>query len=216
MSLTTLKNLRLVIPGVFILIAIFLIIPNKIDELKNNFNEFIKFDFKDILYTTTFILFGVLYHISKLRLRFWNPFLSTVQNNIKDSLLKPFLNTFDENKIASLREGRKLINVFYHFVDNTPSLTEKSNLVRFNGLLWTSFVDLTVISLITTIVIDVKMFFHYSSYNLYLLFGFIVIALFSFWLVRRLLKTHIKLGNEQLEIITELHLNELRDKLINL
>jgi hypothetical protein len=51
-----------------------------------------------------------------------------------------------------LVENRNVIQVFYGFVDSNPSLTEKSNNVRANGLVLSSFADAAIISLLAALV----------------------------------------------------------------
>ncbi|MDR3625231.1 MAG: hypothetical protein P4L45_00275 [Ignavibacteriaceae bacterium] len=215
MNLTSLKRYRLIIPGIFIFVVIFFIFPNSCKELINNYNELLKLNLFNIVYLFLTLLFGAIYYITKIRMWFWEPFLKPVQDNIQDSLLNPFNGKFDESEINYLKDQRRLLNIFYSFVDNDQSLKEKANSVRMNGLLWTSFIDLTIICSISSIIIDIKLFLFFTLYNKALLFTLLITSFISFIMTHLLLKRHIALSNEQLQVIVGIHKKELFEKLEN-
>jgi hypothetical protein len=214
MGLSTLKNLRILIPGVIIFVAVFIALPNHFHDLIWNLKNLLPLDLKDALYLVPFIVLGVIYHVTNFRSIIWNHYLRKVQTNIKETLINPFRNDLTDEKVNHLMEGRKLMNIFYHFVDNTPSINVKSNLVRFNGLIWTSFIDLAGICLFASIAMIVKLFFYNTNYNIFLLFAFPVISLLSIGATIIVTKNHLDLSNEQLDMILHLRLNDLREKIL--
>lgn len=210
MSLGKLKVFRIIVPGIIILLYFVLIIPDTLSELSKIWTEF---DAKDTIYTFVVIVLGFLYHILKLRFLLWKPQLVKVQNNIKDTLLKPFLEQYSSENISFLKKDRKLMNVFYHFVDNKKSISEKSNLVRFNGLIWTSLIDIAIISFLSLFIIPYKHYTIHSTYTKYLLLTTILVTILSYILSLVARKSHLKLSDDQLEIITEQYKKELKNKL---
>ena len=211
MELNTLKRFRLIVPGILIFIVFVISINNSFEELKVFYKALIDFSIQDIVYVAIFMILGVLYYAFKIRYKLWDPFLNKVQINIKDSLLKPFPDEFDEEEKNSLFENRTLINLFYEFVDNNESLKEKAKLVRFNGLIWTICIDSTIILFAGSLILFCKYFFTDVNFDLVVALILLFLSMISFGLIFLITKIHIKLSNEQLEVITDLH----RDKLHN-
>jgi hypothetical protein len=108
------------------------------------------------------------------------------------------------------------MHIFYHFVDNDRSLSEKANRVRFNGLIWTSTVDLTIIAAFGSLIFWVKLIIERTSYDLWMAVILLVLSLFSFGLIQLTTKRHISLSNEQLDIICDLYRPELKEKMYEL
>jgi hypothetical protein len=199
--LETLKYLRLVIPGVMWWVA-----------LRPLFSEHASLaSFGRLLSTsgiwnlTAAFVLGALYYILGARRVVWSKPLKKVNLNIEDRLLGacPGTSTSDEVK---LREGRTLMNLFYGFFKDDPRLEEKAKRVRFNGLIWTSTVDLSTVSFVssciyfaTAIVVERGDF---AVVGLVLL-G--VWALAQWVLLPATTDKHITLSDEQLEIIEQYH-----------
>jgi len=213
MELNTLKKLRLIIPGVLIFIVLILFINNSLSELKEFYKDLIDLNLKDIIYIILFMALGAIYYVFKIRYKLWDPFLKRVQDNIKETLLEPFNADFNDEQKTNLKSDRVLINVFYEFVDNNESLKEKAKLVRFNGLIWTSCIDATIIFFCGSIVILMKYFFTSQNYDLVVALCLFIISLISLIFIFVLTNRHIKLSNEQLEVITELHKLSLGNRL---
>ncbi|GAH90238.1 unnamed protein product, partial [marine sediment metagenome] len=168
MSMTTLKYWRLIIPGIFILLLILLVTTENFTELSESIKPLTNFQLKEIPSIAAVVVFGVLYYIAKFRNILWNPYYKRVQNNIKNTLLSPFIQRLDSQQEDYLKDGRKLMIIFYHFVDNDNSLSEKAKRVRFNGLIWSSTVDLTFIAACGSLIFWFKLIIEKNSYNLWM------------------------------------------------
>jgi len=214
--MTTLKHWRLIIPGFLILVTLILLIQENFNELLGALKGFSDFQFDDMIITVIVVVFGVLYYILGIRNVLWNPYYKRVQNNIKNTLIKPFSQQLDSQQEKYLRAGRRLIIIFYHFIDNDKSLSEKAKGVRFNGLIWTSTVDLTIISAIGSLVFWVKLAIETNSYNLWMALILLITSLVSLGLVQLATRRHISLSDEQLEFICQLHKQELKGKIYEL
>lgn len=215
MGLGTLNFFRLIIPGILIFVLIILFLQDDFHELSQLSSSFFSnFRLMDTLYTVIFVLLGVLYYLLNARERLWRPYLERVRNNIKDKLISPFLGQLNKEQIAYLKQDRRLINIFYHFIDSDSSLTEKAKSVRFNGLIWTSTIDLTIISVLGALGFLIKFILEITQYNLVMAESLAALALISFVLIQLSTKRHLTLSNDQLEMICQNHRVEL-DRMIN-
>lgn len=211
MELNTLKRMRLIIPGILILIVTFLFYINSFQMIQRMVLEFKN---TDILFIIAIIVFGALYYILDLRYKVFKHFLEKVHENIKDSLIKPFENEFTIDQIAQFKKGRLLLNIFYNIIDNDNSLSEKAKIVRDNGLIWTTSIDISIIFSISSIIFLIKYFFTVNELNdLIKAIILLVISIVSFSGIFVLTNKHIKLSNEQLECIVTIHKKKLKDKL---
>lgn len=213
MSMNTLKYLRLLVPGILVLIIFILAIQDGFDELVDLGKTLSNLQFKDGLYIAIFIVLGALYYIFNIRDLLWNPYHKRVQSNIKETLINPFREELNQQQRDTLKEGRKLMNVFYYFIDNDNSLAQKANRVRFNGLIWTSTIDLTIITATGSLVFWVKTIMEMNSYSLWMAVILLIIAFISFGLIQLTTRKHLSLSNEQLEIICQLHKEKLHEKI---
>jgi len=209
MSLEALNKWRLIIPGIFLLLLVLFAIQDSFSELTKTFTNF---QLKYTIYIIVFIAAGVLYYILNIRDLLWKPYLDRVQNNIKDTLLRPFKKQLDKQQEDYLRDGLKLMIIFWHFIDNDNSLLEKAKRVRFNGLIWTSTIDLTIIAACGSLLFWVKLVIVRNSYNLWMAIIFLVLALVSFVFIQLTTKRHISLSDEQLETICQSYRPQLEGK----
>lgn len=210
MGMTALKIWRLIVPGVLILILILFVIQESFTDLAKTFTSF---QSNDIVYTIIVVAVGVLYYILNIRKLLWNTYLNRVQNNIKNTLLSAYEQPLSTQQKAHLIEGRKLMIIFYHFIDNDKSLLEKAKRVRFNGLIWTSVIDLTIISVCGSLIFWVKFIIEANYYYLAMALILIILALVSFGLIQLTTRHHLSLSNEQLEIICQSYKTQLEDKI---
>src|SRR3954449_8716769 len=100
---------------------------------------------------TAAIVLGAVYEIVNARRFAWRKPLDKVNTNIKDRLLAACPETpvrGDER----LRAGRTLMTLFYGFFKDDARLEERAKSVRFNGLIWTSIVDLSTVALVSSII----------------------------------------------------------------
>lgn len=210
MGYATLKFFRILIPGIMIFLSGILFFTNDLKDISSIFADF---KASDTIYIVIFIVLGVLYYIFRIRNILWEPFHKRVQNNIKNRLLNPFRRNYTSNQINELKKDRKLMNVFYHFIDNDSSLSEKAKRVRFNGLIWTSTIDLTIISFFGSIIFFIKAIFIKTNYNINVAFILFVLSVFSLVLIFLTTKIHLSLSNDQLDIICQLYRNQLGQKI---
>lgn len=210
MGLTALKKWRLIVPGILIIILVLFIIQKSFSDFAETF---ISVQWNDIVYTILAIAIGVFYSILNIRKLLWNPYLNRVQTNIKDTLLSAYKQPLSNQQKAYLTEGRKLMIIFYHFIDNDKSLLEKAKRVRFNGLEWTSTIDLTIISFCGSLIFWVKLIIETNSYYLTMALILTILALVSFGLIQLTTRRHLSLSNEQLEIICQSYKQQLEDKI---
>jgi len=220
MSIRMLKFLRLIIPGFMILVVILTIENKDLLELSKEL-EGIDLSKKGFLFYIIPIVLGAMYYAVGLRNLFFRKPINIIQKNIRDRLISEFDNDSAISPYsARLKENKKMIQVFYRFVDSNPSLTEKSNNVRANGVILSSFADACVISILAFVLYSALCIFLFRYYYLLLLLLSVIIFLSSYFLfLPNMTKTHLDYSNSQIDfIITNLH-DDLRtaiEKLIKI
>ncbi len=208
MERTTLKFSRLLIPG---LILIFEFIP-MLNILKVSYKVgegWLSYSFLII----PALVIGAIYHICNLRYTVTNVSHRKIDLNIVSSLLKIYNKSISQNEYNYLKDKR-LKHIFYNFIDNDQSLSAKSQLVYFNGLLWTSTADLFILSIFSCIAFLIMGLWIFNSDSIWLLgvlyAGIALLAInFHFLTIIR----HYKLSNDQLEYIETNYQSELKSKI---
>lgn len=213
MSMVTLKYWRLLVPGILLILLFRVVIQDNFSDISKAFTSF---QWEDSPSLGLSIIIGALYYIFKIRDPLWNPYHKRVQNNIKDTLIIPLISELDEQQRIYLKDGRKLMNVFYYFVDNDKSLSEKANRVRFNGLFWTSTVDLTIITAFGSLIFWVRLIIETDLFYLWMALILAGLSVASYGLIKLTTKRHISLSNEQLEIILQSHKPALKSRIYDL
>ena len=216
MSITTLKFFRLLIPGILIVVLFLIFMTDNRHELIEFTKVFSNFQLQDTIFVAVFLSIGAIYYILHIRNLLWNPYFKRVQNNIKNTLISPLGQEVNEEQKNYLKDGNKLMIVFYYFIDNDNSLAEKANRVRFNGLIWTSTIDLTIIAAFGSLILWGKLAFENTSYNIWMGIILFIIALISLGLIQLTTRHHISLSNEQLESICQAYETELKEKIYGL
>ena len=135
MELSTLKRYRKIVPGATIMLFLipaymFFIHPVfKIDEIA-------KVTIGAGLWVAVAAVIGTCFIILNIRSLRNKRTHAEIITNIKNKLIENGLTrTVDAEEKKRVIEGGRLIDVFYHFIDNDESLREKSKLVRENGLI---------------------------------------------------------------------------------
>lgn len=210
MGMSGLKKWRLVVPGILIIIAVLFIIQESFSDFAQTY---VSKPWNDITYTILAIAIGVFYSILNVRKILWNPYLNRVQTNIKNTLIRAYDQPLSAQQRAYLVEGRRLMIIFYYFIDNDNSLLEKAKRVRFNGLQWTSTIDLTIISSCGALIFWVKLIIETNAYYLTMALILTILTLVSFGLIQLTTRRHLSLSNEQLEIISQSYKQQLEDKI---
>lgn len=215
MTKTTLKKLRLVIPGVITLIVFFFLLPSsfRVQDL----SQFL-LSLTGLGYLVIVCAIGGLYNIIGVRGLFLGDSLLLIQANIKQKLTVPF---YAEDpiraKIESLTEGRQLMNVFYRIIDNDESLKSKSQDVYFNGLLWSTTADVMALtSFAIPVYLMAYLFNPLSHYPLMALVLSVIYLFAALFLMPKVTSKHIELSNDQLDFILQHHRDELHKQLLDL
>jgi hypothetical protein len=211
MSKETLHTLRLIFPGLVLLIVALLLMQGD----KNILDIQISTD--SLVYLIVVFGIGVIFYAIGPRFRIMKKQLIRVNENIKNRLISPFTEDPDLQKsIPSLLNGTKLMNVFYNFIDNDESLKARSIEVYQNGFIWSSLVDIEFLSPICLIIFLVEFFLTKNNHLLVYSGIFLILFLLSILLIPRIIKRHIDFSNNQLDYITQVKKKELKEKLINL
>ncbi|MBX3009755.1 MAG: hypothetical protein KF816_17150 [Melioribacteraceae bacterium] len=208
MEMKTLKFMRLLIPGLILLFEFlpmlnFLKVSYKIGE------GLLSYSFLTILA----LVIGAIYHMNDIRFTVTTVSHRKIDLNIVTSLLKIYNKQLDQNEYNYLKKG-KLKQIFYHFIDNDPSLSAKSKLVYFNGLLWTSTADcfiLSVFSSVTFLITGLWIFNNDSIWLIGVLYSGIALLAVCFHFLTII--KHYKLSNDQIEFIEIHYQTELRAKI---
>ncbi|MBT2162256.1 hypothetical protein [Zobellia barbeyronii] len=211
MEQKTLKQLRLLLPGIFAVIIgtyYYFIIANK---------EFSEIEFKE--FSIPFLIaiaFGALFYLTDIRFLVTNYSHKKIDLNIKNHILKLYTKPLSDKQKQFLYQKNRLKNVFYNIIDNDESLKKKQTNVFLNGLIWTSTADLLIICFLFSILFLISIFIFNKSSNLLLMGGFIMILIALISLFAHILAflKHVKLSNEQIEYIETHHINRV-DEIID-
>lgn len=215
MTRTTLEKLRLVVPGVVILVVFFFLLPSfpRVEDL----SQFLLW-LAGLLYLVIVCVIGGLYNIIGIRWWFLRDSQSLIQANIKQKLTVPFHGEDQiRANIESLIQGRQLMHVFYSIVDNDESLKVKAQGVYFNGLLWSTIADVMAISSFgIPVYLIVYLFNPLPHYFVVALILCIIYPIAALFLMPKVTSKHIELSNDQLEFIVQHYRDELHEQLLNL
>ena len=214
MSIKMLRILRLVIPGFMILGIILTIQSNDLLELSKKLQG-IDLSKKGFVFYIVPIILGYIYYALGLRNLFFKKPIQTIRENIRDRLVSkfdsdPYISPYSDR----LKKNGNIIEIFYKFVDLDPSLKEKSNNVRFNGLFLSSSADACIMSIVAFVVYLALCIFLFSYYYLLWLVFSVIIFISSYLLfLPNTTKKHLEYSNSQIDfIITNLH-DDLKDSL---
>lgn len=207
MEQTTLKFLRLLIPGIISVIIGYLFIQivtnKKLGEL----------DFSEYTMPLIFaIVLGALYQTFNIRFIITNFTHKQIDLNIKKNIMSLYVGNLSPTQTQYLFEKNRLKNVFYKIIDNDPSLSSKSKNVFFNGLLWTSFADSFIISIFSSVGVIIYTFFNSGNTKDLRSFAFLLllIAFASICLHFIAFLNHIKISNSQIEFIETNHVTDVK------
>lgn len=203
MEKETLKIWRLLIPGIIILIFFIPWLTNSKEELFKIDSVFKSFKWTDTFYLGVIILLEAIYYAVNARNLVWKPYHTKIQENIKDTLLTSCTIELTTKQWYGIKKGRALMNIFYSFVDNNPSLQEKAKGVRFNGLLWSTAIDLTTISCFGGVVYWILSLFTTKSHLIYVSSFLFIAAIIALAFTKLLTYKHMDLSNQQLEMILQ-------------
>ncbi|MGV3586301.1 MAG: hypothetical protein ACO1OF_04805 [Adhaeribacter sp.] len=205
MEQSTLKYLRLLIPGLIFILGIYPIYNIYFSDLFGV--KSIDFGYVTIL---ALIVGGIYYQLNIQRI-ITKPSHYFITRNIRHSLINISgltLSDFQKNKI---RKEKKYMNIFYNLLDNDESLKRKAANVYFNGIFWTSTAD--------SFLINFLFYFTYKYEAIDVPGGsklsklFLVLAFFSVILHIISVIKHINLSNEQFKYIKTHKTTEVNTKM---
>jgi hypothetical protein len=211
----TLHKLRMIMPGLLLLIVFFFLFQPDVDTSKLLSQDISKDSVLYMVATVTVIGMGIVYYLLKLRKYAMDKPLEKVRKNIEQELLKPFSDNAKIVKGASeLAKDRKLMNIFYSFVDNDKSLEKRSKEIYMNGLIWSTIADARIISAFAFLLYIIM--WKSTQNSQYLLFSEIsgLVFLSTFLFMPLVTQKHIELSNLQLEFIVAKYKKELKSELI--
>jgi hypothetical protein len=209
MDKATLKNIRLLAPGVIVLVCLLPCI-----KLFNFVSATERLPDGVILILLTFVaqIIGGTYYGFDIRNLLWRNFVLNCRDNVWAKMIIP--NEPDSRIPQGIGRMNKkqAMRIFYNIIDNDPSLSDQAHDVRLNGAVLTTIIDSILITgfffvtYIIAFLIARKYIFVWSA--------MVIAPLHSLlWILKsRISKKHIKLENEQLEVIVQLH----NDKVIDL
>ena len=209
MNKETLKTWRIFIPGIITILLIIFGLTNSKEEILTFYKIFKPLEWNDIFVIAPVLFFGVIYYALGVRWFVWKPFNFQVQENIKNKILNDSNLTLTSSQWFKIKKDRALMNIFYSFVDNDESLKEKAKSVRMNGLVWSSFIDLSVLSCLSALVHSGIYIYTSKLHHVYLAWIMFCISFISLLFVCLLTYRHINKSNEQLEIITQRKKDEI-------
>lgn len=192
-------------PGLIVLMELY---PLASKYFPSSINEIIKIETSILIGLC--IGLGAVYQIFSLRdivVQFTG---HTINENIKRTLLNIYGRPITDQQTKYLKDDRRLLNIFYDFVDHDSSLSAKSKNIYFNGLFWSTTADLVVISILLGFIYVTLGVFSLNSKDI-IGMGYLLIAfgLLSLILHQLTLKEHLKLSNQQLEVIRMKYANQL-------
>ena len=85
--------------------------------------------------------------------------------------------------------------------------------MRFNGLIWSSAVDIMIISAVGSIILFVKLAVEKNPYSLWMAIILLAASLMSLGLLRRTTQRQLSLSNEQLKFICQFYKQELEESI---
>jgi hypothetical protein len=210
MSKTSLKSLRLLVPGLLLVVGG--VIP--IFFGPTSVATTLALNEKLLVWLLPFVL-GALYHILNLRRYFFAPAIEDINDRLIRSLLEPFSNhEVIGPAFARIKTGRKVLNIFYNIVDNDKSLTERAKHVYLNGLLLSSLADVRAITFLLLPFYLGSLVFSKQPVFLWYIGGAIVLHIISARLITLVRNTHMELGAKQTDFILQIKRAELERLLI--
>lgn len=193
MEQTTLKYLRVFIPGIIFLLGFY-----------PAYNHYFKdvYDAKslDLTYVTYLsLIVGSIYYQLNVRYLIIYFSLKEIDRNISAKLIEIHGNLTENQKKIVENDEVFPKNVLYRIIDNDESLKKRANNVYFNGIFWTSTADSVILSAFFAIIYR---FLLPNVANAVILSEmFFTISIASFLLHILSVFKHIRLSNNQLDYI---------------
>lgn len=165
-------------------------------------------DMKDWALTPPLAFVAVVFYLTPLRRWESQYFYRNINENIRARLVE----ISDLNDDKDRFTWKNLKPIFYEIIDNDKSLSGKSQVIMFNGFLWSSAADMVVLSILFSIIALLLNILGFEgavrAFTAYT--GISVLALF---LQISLTGKHMQLGNDQLDHMEQLHRDKIRSKI---
>jgi hypothetical protein len=204
MEQTTLKYLRVLVPGIICLLGLYPAYRYYLGEL---------YDIKslDVTYLTLIsLILGSIYHQLNIRWLILRVSSEDIDNNILNNLKLSYPGTLTDEQSKFLSGKSRFKSILYRLIDNHESLKKKANNVYFNGIFWSSTADLVLFGA----AFGLLYFFAFSSVPDSVRFSkmFFVISGLSLLLHYLSVRTHLKLGDDQFSYINDLLRKEVKEQ----
>jgi Flp pilus assembly protein TadB len=217
MEISTLKTYRKIVPGGTFLICLIPLLWFAYDFAIKDILELTTGQYGAIsaLCTISAFVVGALFNNLNIRSVINAKSHARIVGNIKEQLMRNGLTKeVSPEERDVVRSSERLMHVFYQFIDNDKSLSEKARLVRDNGLVWTSAADIAIVTLFFCIIYLILI--AYFGLNSILVFAFVLtllVAAFLIWVVHPNAESQqIALSNDQIEFIVTHKKQELQNK----
>ncbi len=209
MSLETQKYLRIFVPGVLILL---LGTPLFLESFGiTDVKSFLSFE--NALLVPLAVVLGVFYHVSSVRSFVKQIFTQKTDKKIVDRLLSVSDESIEVRNVAKWCNGKTANSIFYNIVDNDSSLSEKVKIIRFNGVIWTSFIDASTICFLFSGVYLGSYQFVERSHFITLALVLWIASIVCFLLIFPTVNRHLELQDEQIDALIANKKSELLSKL---
>lgn len=142
MEQSTLKYLRIVVPGLIFLIDFFPIYQ----QYFSGVYKVTTIDFSYLILLS--LVSGSIYYQMNIQHLITRPSHYIITNNIKKHLIKISGLTLTKAQQIKISKKRKYMHVFYNLIDKDESLKRKTANVYFNGVFWTSTADSSIINFV--------------------------------------------------------------------
>lgn len=199
-----LKWLRFITPGIIIIVYAYIV-----GAVTGYWNIPYPDDLKQGVYLIPFLVLGSIYYVLPLRDAANKKYFEEVTENLRKKMVLMCGLEDDPEKYT----WKKLRRIFYNTVDKNESLKTKASLAYFNGYIWTTFADARALAFIFAVAM-----LPFSFFDVRLLFssvGFVCLALVTIPASNIVTKFQKRIGDQQIEIMQEYHLEEIRDRLNN-
>jgi hypothetical protein len=207
MEQKTLKLLRIIVPGLVLILAMFPLLLS-FAAVKSSFIQYQSLIIAFLLQIE--IVLGVFYHILDFRGKHWRKDLDIIHTHIKRRIIEILSREpgFDTKRAENVSD-KKYLNVHYKLIDKDESLKFKGQLVFLNGVIFTSLIDLRVILLPLSAVYFLLFLFRNLIVYPITAMVFLIIVLLV-WPLRRLVrKRHLKLIDDQIDFYNQYYHEEL-------
>lgn len=203
MEQTTLKYLRVLIPGIICLLGAFPAYKHYLGSV---------FDVKslDMTYITMIsLIIGAIYYQLNLRQYLVYPSLKLIDKKILESLKETYPDRLTAKQVEFLKEDDRFKTILYRLIDNDESLKKKASGVYFNGIFWTSTADLFLFSLVFGLLYSC-VFITVPNAAVFARM-FFLISILSVLLHMLSVGTHVRLGEDQFKYVRNQRRKEAKD-----